>query len=221
MPQGDRGSTVTDWAFSALLGALVGIVELLSRYKDDPARLLAIFSAYIYAALNALASVASFYAIRALNWDFGATEPGTAEMLQVLVSGIAGMAVLRSSVFNLRIGNSFVPIGPSVMLITLLAVADNGVGRARVQRRAPIAQEIMQGISFSDSANALVSYCVRLMQNLTPEDEADIRKGVEAIAKETVDDSDKAVMLGLFLLDYLGPDALKAAVKLVRSREIA
>lgn len=205
-----------DWLASALLGASVGWIELLSRYKDEPVRLLAIGSAHVYASLNSAGSLAALYAIHVFAWDFGATDPGASRVLQVLLSGVGGMAVLRSSLFNLKIGNSVVPVGPSVMLITLLAVADNGVRRARVRRRAPLAQAIMKGISFQDTGSTLVSYCVRLMQNLADEDEKIIRKGADSIARENLADSHKSVLLGLLLLDYLGPDALEAAVGLVR-----
>lgn len=105
-----------DYAAAGILGVLVGLGELLSRYRDASGRALAKSpSAWFYCILNAAVSMAALSLIVAFGVTFGKT--GTAlEWTRVLVAGVSAMAFFRSSLFTVRIGDKDVGVGPVTFL---------------------------------------------------------------------------------------------------------
>ncbi len=80
----------------ALLGAGIGIGELVSRYKDHPTRALISLPGVIYIAINALASVGALGLILTYGWKFGA-DSDTVVPTRLLVAGLGSMALFRSA----------------------------------------------------------------------------------------------------------------------------
>ena len=108
-------SQVLDFALAALLGFLVGLAELVSRYRDAPQQVLYIRPAWLYLALNGAASALVLALALALahtyGWTFGAS-PGSLRWTQVLVAGVGAMALFRTSLFAVRAGDKDIGIGP-------------------------------------------------------------------------------------------------------------
>ena len=109
------------WAYFwvAILGGLIGLVELVSRYRDDPWRAVKQFSAGLYIILNMLASVLALYLILAIKpaWLVTGGElknvTPSGWIMIVFAAGTAAMAFFRSSVFRAKIDDASVPIGLS------------------------------------------------------------------------------------------------------------
>ena len=153
-----------------MIGALVGVAELVSRYRDAPSRALHNWAAALYVGLNATAAVAALALIRAFDWKFGASDTGAVEWTRALVAGFGAMALFRSALFIVRAGDQDVGIGPSGLLQVVLSAADRAVDRGRAGARALEVTDTMAGVSFDRAAEALPAYCLALMQNAT-EDE--------------------------------------------------
>src|ERR1051326_6179705 len=66
----------SDYVAVALLGALVGGAELVSRYRDAPARALYNVPAAVYIFLNVAASGIALAIIHLSGWKFGITRGG-------------------------------------------------------------------------------------------------------------------------------------------------
>src|ERR1022692_2742599 len=79
---------VLDFVAVALLGALVGGAELVSRYRDAPHAALYTRPALVYVALNLPASVLALALIRGYGWTFNA-RGASRRWTQVLVGGVA------------------------------------------------------------------------------------------------------------------------------------
>lgn len=126
------------------------------------------------------------------------------------------MMVFRSAVFTVRVGDEDVAVGPSTLLTSLLAAADRGVDRMQAKTRAHEAGEIMRGVSFAKSRLALPTYCLGLLQNVSAEDQADLRTAVDALAGSEMTDGQMALNLGLLLMNVAGPDVLRSAVDTLR-----
>ncbi|MFF7129632.1 hypothetical protein [Streptomyces sp. NPDC008240] len=209
-----------DYAVACGGGALVGLVELFSRYRDSPAALLGVASAWMYIAINAAASGGVLLLTHTFALTFGASEPGTEGTTQVLVALFGAPAVLRSSLFTIRVSGQDVGIGPSSILSTLLSVADRGVDRARGRDRSRQVVKIMRGISYDKAQLALPAFCLALLQNSPQEEQEKLAVANEALAGSEMSDAQKAYGLGLLLVNVVGLPLLREAVEAMRD-EIA
>lgn len=205
-----------------LLGVLVGVTEIVSRYPDDPARALKTIPAFIYLGVNAAAAAFALMSLRLFGegmvFPNAATDAGSA-LYQAIGAGLGAMAVLRSSLFQLKIGGSDVPLGPSIIVSTLLQAVDRAVDRAMGDARADIVAEIMKGVVFAKADKVLPSYCFALMQNVTPEEQSSVGMQVDALAADTQFDAEvKSLLLGLTLLNVVGEGLLRTAVENLHGR---
>jgi mRNA-degrading endonuclease toxin of MazEF toxin-antitoxin module len=197
----------------ASLGALVGGAELISRYRDRPGSLVRVPSTWFYVLINAGAGIAALLLIHAFAWSFGAHDPDSVRATQILVAGLGSMALFRSSVFTVRVHDEDVSVGPSALLSALLAAADRGVDRVRAQHRSSEARKMMSAVSFAKSRLALPTLCLALLQNVSAEDQRDLRTAVDALAASDMTDAQKSLNLGLLLMNIAGPEVVKAAVE--------
>lgn len=132
---------------------------------------------------------------------------------QVLVAGLAAMALFRSSLFNLKVGDEDVSIGPSALLTSLLSVVDRAVDRRRATQRSRSISKVMNGVSFAKAKISLSAYCIQLMQNLSLEDQGKLRTAVDGLSLTDQPDDLKSLNLGLLLMNTVGPGVLEAAVR--------
>jgi hypothetical protein len=211
---------VLAYLVAAALGALVGLAELASRYRDRPAVLVSVPSAWFYALLNAAASVTALFLVISFGWTFGTANPDARTVLRVIVASLTALAILRSSLFTVRVGDADVAVGPSTVLTTLLHIADRGVDRRRAADRSRQVTKIMAGVSFERARLALPAFCLALLQNVSPEEQHDLGIAVDALAGSSMSDTQKAYALGLLLMNLAGPDVLSDAVTALRA-EIA
>jgi hypothetical protein len=207
---------VLGYAVAVSLSCLVGIAELVSRYRDRPTTLVRVPSTWAYVLINGGAGAGSLLLLHTFGWRFGVQSPQIADATQVLVASLGSMMVFRSAVFTVRVGDEDVAVGPSTLLTSLLAAADRGVDRMQAKTRAHEAGEIMRGVSFAKSRLALPTYCLGLLQNVSAEDQADLRTAVDALAGSEMTDGQMALNLGLLLMNVAGPDVLRSAVETLR-----
>jgi hypothetical protein len=198
--------TWIDWAAVALLGGLVGISELISRYKDAPAAALRSAPAIFYIAINAAASALALMIIhRNPSWF-------TPRWQQVLAAGISSMALFRTSLFTVRAGDRDIGVGPSSFLQIFLHAADRAVDRVRAAVRSNAVGQIMDGLDYEKAFRALPPFCLALMQNLSDEDQQALAKTLAALNASDVEPAVKLRLLGLALMNAVGVDVLTAAV---------
>ena len=202
-----------DFLVVAVLGGLVGVGELVSRYRDAPGRALTTVPAIFYVGINAATAAATLSLIRSFGWTFGAAGGTPSPVTQVLVAGFGAMAILRSSLFTVRVADQDVAVGPSSFLQIVLTAADRAVDRLRAQARGTSVYRVMAGISFAKAHAALPAYCLALMQNLSTEEQAQFGREIDALRGSQMDDRIKILVLGLALMNVVGEDVLDSAVK--------
>jgi hypothetical protein len=203
-----------------MLGLLVGVSELVSRYRDEPVRAIASLSAFVYVVINVLAALAALYVTDVSGWRFGlaaSASPGVVRMAQVLVSGSAAMALFRSALFNVRIGENDVGIGPNGILQVLLDAADRAVDRNRAGSRAVRVAEITDGVSFNRAHDVLPAFCFALLQNLPAATQEAAGNEIKALANSGISENGKVLIMGLTLMNVVGENVLTAAVKALAS----
>jgi hypothetical protein len=201
-----------DWVIVAALGTAVGITEIVSRYRDEPSRALLNLPSLIYLLLNAGAAALALTLVRAFGWSFGTDVDGATRWWQILVAGLGSMALFRSALFNVRVGEQDVAVGPSSLLQVLLNAADRGVDRRRARARSVLVPQLMKDISFEKASGPLPAFCIALLQNLSTEDQDKLSSQVAGLEAMPMDDDIKSLLLGLALMNVAGEELLKAAV---------
>ncbi len=208
-----------DGAIVLLLGALVGVAELVSRYRDDPWRAIQSRPAVLYVLVNAGAALGALLLARVFGWTFGVSTGGeAARWTQVLVAGTGAMVLFRSSLFTVKVGDQDVAIGPSSFLQIILHAFDRGVDRLRGQQRSQAVARLMKDVSFDKAGIALPVYCAELLQNLPAEDAEELTKKPGTIATMAVTEQIKALLLGLAILNATGEDVLAEGVQALRTQ---
>ncbi len=206
------------YLYAGLIGFIVGVTEVLSRYRDSPWKALLNAPAVIYVFVNVSASLLALLLIEVFEWTFTASANSSKEQwVRVLVAGIGAMSFFRSSLFTFRVGDKDVPLGPGLIFQVLLDVTDRAVDRARAKPRSLAVANIMEGVSFPKAQSALPAYCFALMQNVTADEQAAFGKQVAQLsASATMTDTVKSLALGLALINLVGDAVLLAAVEALK-----
>jgi hypothetical protein len=206
-----------DYVVAGAIGFLVGSGELIARYRDAPLRALRNWNAAVYVGFNLLASVSALALIHVFGWTFGASTDGDQlRWTQVLVAGFGAMALFRTSLFIVRAGDQDIGIGPVSFLQVILGASDRGVDRLLATQRAPMIAEIMDGLKFDEIRESLPAVAAALMQNLSPEDQAELGNQVKGLAGSAMPERAKVLNLGALLMNFVGEDVLRAAVTTLR-----
>jgi hypothetical protein len=212
-----------EYLWAAVIGLTVGLIELVGRYRDNPWRALQTPWAAAYMAINAAAALLALYFLEVWRpeWVYGA--PGTEiddkiRLTAILVAGLGASTLLRSSFLKLKSPDGEIPIGPSVILDTLLKAVDRAVDRTMARDRAQLAAEIMGEISFDRAKAGLPAYCFALMQNVPIEEQLRLFSEVAKNATADIDGRIKSFNLGLGLLTIVGSEVLRRAVNDIRDQ---
>ncbi|MEU6724748.1 hypothetical protein ABZ917_13650 [Nonomuraea wenchangensis] len=203
---------------AGLIGALVALAELVSRYRDDPWRALISLPAGLYVLVNLAGSIGGLWMIKQFGWTFGATGAGL-ELTQVLVAGFGSSALFRSSLFNVTVGNQVVGVGPSAVLTVLLSAADRAVDRGQAKIRSEQVRKIMDKYPFERGADALFQYSIATLQNFTPAETKAIEDRISSLRsgrESTLPDQLKSYLLGLTLQTLVGEKTLRELVESLR-----
>lgn len=199
------------------LGALAGAGELMSRYRDAPWEAIRSLPGSFYLFLNGGVSLLAFACLRifANPVKVGDVNSIATYVLQTSAAGFGAMALLRTSFFNVRIGDKDVGLGPGLVLQVILDATDREVDRSRAQSRSILVQKAMRAVSFAKARTALPTYCAALMQNLSDGDQKELAQQVENLSKLTVDDETLALILGVTLMNFVGGSVLERAVEVL------
>ena len=198
----------------ALFGGLVGLSELVSRYRDSPIKATITIPGVCYILINSAAASGALFLIETYDVYPEATwlQFNKAEILALLTAGFGSMVFFRSSIFNVRVGDTEWGVGPASLLQILVDAADRACDRTRATPRSKAINEIMRGISFARASEALPTYCFGLMQNVRLEEQRAFGNIVSDLKKSEMGDSFKSLSLGLGLMNIVGEKVLRAAV---------
>jgi hypothetical protein len=208
------------YVLAPCFGALVGATELIARYRDKPSAAVSNPPAILYMVVNALAALAAFWLVYTDRLGTKAEIFGDHKALNALIlGGFGAMALFRTSVFNLRVRDTTVGVGPAAVLQVILRVTDREVDRLRAGPRARVIKQIMEGVSYELAREALPFHCYALMQNLSLEERSDLDQAITVLdSRKSMSDETKAYNLGLLLMDLVGEDVLRRAVDGIAGR---
>jgi len=210
---------LTDIVLAFGIGMLVGVGELVGRYRDEPARALRARPAYLYLAINGAASAAALALAWTFDWTFGMPD-GAAEtrLTQILVAGFGAMGLFRSSLFIYRHQGEDIGIGPVAFLQVMLDATDRAVDRRRAKARDQAMTRIMGDLAFADVVVALPTLALNVMQNFSVEDQMRLGTQVKSLRDQSdLEDRMKVIALGLIVMNIVGEDVLGALVETIRT----
>jgi hypothetical protein len=205
----------------ALIGAFIGIGELVSRYKDDPYEAITNRHAITYTLLNVLASTLALLALKTMNPADAhgvllGEGPASSRVGYTLLAGFGAMGLLRSSAFNMRVGNEDIAIGPSALLQVMLSATDRAVDRARARVRAELMARTMDMVPFEQIEESLPQLAFAMMQNVTDQEKQDFANVISVLREKKMDTVAKSISLGLSLSNIVGQGVVDDAVTALR-----
>lgn len=191
-------------AIAALLGAIAGASELVSRYRDEPLQALTTGSAVAYLLLNALASVAAY----ALLTHYAASiVPSLADdrVMRSIVAGLGSMAILRLKFFTLRTeAGEDVAVGPDAAIAAFLAAADRGVDRARASRRLSLVFERASQVIQPKLGRDFLEVSMAALQNLSTDEKTQLVGYLDKISASPYPDNLKLQAISYGILNLAG-----------------
>ena len=206
-PAIDRNRLFLWSAVTFTFGLLVGLSEILSRYRDEPLLAATTAAGTAYALLNGAISLAAFAVIRRYPKQiFSGLENDL--FLTAIVAGFGAMAVFRSKLFTFRTPDGKeIPIGPSIVLDSILRTIDNKIDRKRATERQE--QVFRSMLPLHDFANIskYVLASLNSFQNLSDTDKSDIKQVIDDYSKRNEwPDTLKSLGLGFAFLNIAGEE---------------
>ena len=201
-------TVLSSWAFATFLfGVLVGLSEILSRYRDEPLLAATTTFGLAYLIFNGLISLTAFAVLRKYPTQiFPALEKDL--FLSSLVAGFGAMVIFRSKFFTFRTtdGKDF-PIGPAIVLDTVLKTIDSKIDRNRATERQAQVFNSMVGLhDFTNVANYLEA-SLSSFQNLSQDDKTEIKSVIDQYRALTGwPDTLKSLGLGFAFLNISGEE---------------
>lgn len=196
------GFAIAAFAF----GLLVGLSEILSRYRDEPLLAATTNIGLSYLILNGMLSVAAFAFMRHYSENiFPAVKSDL--FLTAIISGFGAMAVFRSKLFTFHStdGKDYA-IGPSIVLDTVLKTIDSKIDRRRATERQAEVFDSIIGLNFKDVAN-YIEASLGAFQNLSQDDKSDVKSVIDQYRQlSDWPDSLKSLGLGFAFLTIAGDE---------------
>ena len=215
------------WTFVAFaFGVLVGLSEILSRYRDEPLLATATASGLSYLTLNGVISIAAFAVMRNYSTQIFPNLQNDL-FLTSIVAGFGGMIVFRSKLFTFKSSDGTeYPIGPAIVLDTVLKTIDSKIDRRRAtERQTKVFNSMIQINDFAKTADYLEASLLSF-QNLSQDDKTQISSIINQYRTVTKwPDTLKSIGLGFAFLTIAGENNFDVVItnlkEYVRSQLIA
>lgn len=207
-----------DWALAFFIGMGTSLIELLSRYRDEPIKVIATSQfAWVYLLLNGLMGIGAHAVL--LDSGFTSIDTPTSRASLAVGSGVSAALILRSRVFTARLGDEQVSIGPGYIVDQLLGIIDAQIDRRRALQRVSIVVGVMDGKDFDGSRIHAATMITGSRQNLSLQDQKDLANQIREVVDRKIPDQEKSYALGFILLDFMGEEFLQAVASKLPSVE--
>ncbi len=198
-----------DWVLAFAVGLGTSLVELLSRYRDEPLKVIATSQfAWVYLLLNGLLALGAHALL--LDSSFAETETEVRRAGLAVASGLGAAVILRSRVFTARLGDEQVSIGPGYVVDQLLSIIDAQIDRRRALQRVQIVVDVMKDKDFDGARIHSSTMITGSRQNLSLQEQKDLANQIREVVDRKIPDQEKSYALGFILLDFMGEEFLKA-----------
>lgn len=216
-PDTNTTTSVIAYLLAPLLGASVGYSELTGRYARAP------FSIFhdgsktytlTYIMVNATAALGTFIILH--DRDFGFNIYGTTHLSRSLIAGTSAMAILRSSLMDVKINDRTFTIGFSPILQSILKAADRAIDRCQSEETLAELEKIdFTGFRYELMVNNLLLQCINTLESLSTEELTAIENSIARLneKKGKVDELTLCKTLVLIISTYTGMKLITDIIK--------
>ncbi|MFV8754555.1 hypothetical protein ACNOYE_28745 [Nannocystaceae bacterium ST9] len=195
------------WLLALVIGTGTALVELLSRYRDEPFKVIAqSHFAWVYMSLNGCLALAAHWVLLTSEWGVDASNIDRAGL--AVSAGLGAAVILRSRVFTAQLGDEQVSIGPGYVVDQLLTIIDAQIDRRRALQRVQIVIEAMDAKDFEKAKTFASTMITGSRQNLTLQEQKDLAAQIREVQDRRISDQEKSYALGFILLDFMGEEFL-------------
>ncbi|HSI71538.1 MAG TPA: hypothetical protein VK934_00045 [Fimbriimonas sp.] len=193
-----------------ILGMVIGATELLNRYRDT-VNIVSRRPGVLYMLLNGLVAIVAYGILLSFDWPTG-YKGDQVYIVRVVAATFGGMAVLRSSFFNVKIGDETVSVGPNAVVQTLLRTIDRQVDRLRARERVCSAVMFTEDLDFATSVGALPPVVLSLLQSMEPGEASKFAEAMDDLKNSPFSERIKLVLLALQIITLAGEEVTQEAI---------
>jgi len=208
---------ISIWGYNIIIvfgiGCLFGITEIFSRYTESK-YLSKVWQFYAYILLNGLVSILALFLIK----YFRGVDPSAVEKIEInnlIIAGLGGMIILRSSIFPIKHKGEKVEIGFGSMAQIFLDKVESKMNANSASLRMKEINKLMKNIDFNKAKYELTTLCISYIDKFPPEDTTSVMTGIEKIANLEIDNLNKSLQLGRILSRYCDYTVLKTAIEIL------
>jgi hypothetical protein len=199
--------TARDYLSVFVLGAVIGVSDVFSRYQEAPLRTLGTPGALTRIATNAAASGLALWLIKT---PFG---PGPLTIsnpaAQIVAAGFGALALLRISL-RFRFSGQDVSIGPADLIDSILAAGDRDANRASTVATARDAYEVRRKVLYPDIVRRLAPICVEFPQTLSAAQRQELYANIKAsVDRVDCGEAEKSLLVLAVIARVVGWEVVK------------
>ncbi len=189
--------------YAFLLGVVTAFAEIIGKFSDDPIKALGTNQALFYHLLNGVIAALALKVI----FLYGVASSTPLDQLKiVLVAGLGSMLVMRSKLFDLKVGGQDVAFGPDQIIKVFFRFMEQAIDRVRARSRIELVKKTMDNIDFVK----VYEYSLTMLGSvhlLSVTEKQELRTEIEKIRDEEPEESQlKSYRLGFLLLHKMGED---------------
>jgi hypothetical protein len=190
------------FALAFLVGGFVGLSELLSRYAWKFGDIVRSGWGLVYLIANGIVATIAYTA--ALQWGLLPDLAAKAEAWRACVIAILSMAVLRSALFNIKVGDKDVGIGLTAFIEIYLRHAERVLDQRIQNTRWQTISELVDGMSYSGTRNYLFAVAQGVLRSLSHDEVEALRNEVAKIDLLEADDPTKMEIFAMRISEKTG-----------------
>jgi hypothetical protein len=199
------------YLIAVFLSLLVAVAELLSKFKDEPFKIIGKNPfAWFYILFNVIIGAVSLYLLYRTNL-FGTTEYDLIKA--AFTAGLGSTVLMRSKFFKTQFNGKDIAIGPEFIINVFLETLETMIDRDRALERKNLVEKHMSDIDFSTAKDYVITTILASSQTHSPEVTKEIMEEADKIEKSQMSDIDKSYALGYLIMDYMGERFLKEMFK--------
>lgn len=191
-----------------LLATLWAAVELLSRYKEEPHKVM--YSSpycYIYLAGHGLIGLSCYFLLYTY-------LPDLPSIAMVCIASLGASMFLRSRLFDIRNEDRTFQVGPAFLVDESLRIVDRQIERNRADYRLNLVTKLMSDLNFEDIKAKVRLLVIKSATKLSDEQKVEFDLQLDAIGREPeFQGANQCFALGFVILDMTGE---KFFVSLIR-----
>lgn len=185
------------------LGLLTAFAEIIGKFSDEPIKSLRTPHAVLYFLFNGVIAVFALYILLVTVYKPDSPEFDDVQKLTaVLTAGLGSMLVMRSKLFNVKVKNEDVAVGPDQIINVFFQFMQREIDRVRAQSRVDFVRTKLNNIDFDQ----VYHYSITMLHAAQEDEDHRVALCKDEIAKLVVetDKQLKSYQLGFQLLDAMG-----------------